>query len=147
MILLVMCLLTNVGLAVYGLVERPPDFASFMLAIFITNLMLYTMFYIVMKLRHGERILGQPLLYIILSSACWAAAMYFFVNKAVTWRVRRSHSSSRYNLPNVFRTETSRGISSLQPGMRSFKFLRLSRYLALFVSRQFILLVHGKFLL
>lgn len=87
MFLLVIGNLTNVGLAVYGLIERPTDFASFVLAIFITNLMLYTSFYIIMKLRHGEKILGQPLLYIGLSTACWAAAMYFFINKAITWRV------------------------------------------------------------
>lgn len=87
MFLLIIGILTNVGLAVYGLIERPPDFASYVLAIFITNLMLYTTFYIIMKLRHGERILGQPLLYIGLSSLCWGAAMYFFINKAITWRV------------------------------------------------------------
>ncbi|EFX63125.1 hypothetical protein DAPPUDRAFT_119507, partial [Daphnia pulex] len=46
MFLLVIGILTNVGLVVYGLMERPPDFASYMLAIFITNLMLYTTFYI-----------------------------------------------------------------------------------------------------
>ena len=87
MFLLVIGILTNVGLAVYGLMERPPDFASFMLAIFITNLMLYTSFYIIMKLRHGEKILGQPLFYIGLSSVSWGAAMYFFINKAITWKV------------------------------------------------------------
>ena len=62
MFLLVMGILTNIGLAAYGLIERPPDFASYVLAIFITNLMLYTSFYIIMKLRHGEKILGQSLL-------------------------------------------------------------------------------------
>ena len=87
MFLLVIGILTNVGLAVYGLIERPPDFASYVLAIFITNLMLYTSFYIIMKLRHGEKILGQPLFYIGLSCLCWGAAMYFFINKAITWRV------------------------------------------------------------
>ena len=81
MFLLIIGNLTNVGLAVYGLIEHPADFASFVLAIFITNLMLYTTFYIIMKLRHGEKILGQPLLYIGLSTACWCAAMYFFINK------------------------------------------------------------------
>lgn len=88
MFLLVIGLLANVGLAVYGLLERPPDFASYMLAIFITNLMLYTTFYIIMKLRHGEKILYQPLFYIALASLSMGAAMYFFINKAITWRVR-----------------------------------------------------------
>lgn len=92
MFLLVIGNLTNVGLAVYGLMERPPDFASYMLAIFITNLMLYTLFYIIMKLRHGEKILCQAVFYICLASLSWGAAMYFFINKAITWRKRAAES-------------------------------------------------------
>ncbi|XP_046440866.1 SID1 transmembrane family member 1-like isoform X2 [Daphnia pulex] len=92
MFLLVIGILTNVGLSVYGLMERPPDFASYMLAIFITNLMLYTTFYIIMKLRHGEKILCQAIFYIALASLSWGAAMYFFINKAITWRKRAAES-------------------------------------------------------
>ena len=87
MILLVFGVLVNVALAVYGLLERPPDFASYILAIFITNLMMYTLFYIIMKVRHGEKIKAVPLFYIGLSTISWGAAMYFFINKAITWRV------------------------------------------------------------
>ena len=61
------------------------DFASFLLGILIINLMLYTVFYILMKLRHGERITKQPLVYIILSCFTWAGAMYFFLNKSTSW--------------------------------------------------------------
>jgi hypothetical protein len=50
MFLLVIGLLVNVGLSVYGLLERPPDFASYVLAIFITNLLLYTTFYIIVSI-------------------------------------------------------------------------------------------------
>ena len=50
MFLLVIGLLVNVSLSVYGLVERPPDFASYVLAIFITNLLLYTTFYIIVSI-------------------------------------------------------------------------------------------------
>ena len=92
MTLLVICFLGNLGLAVYGLIEQPHDFASFVLAIFIMNLLLYTMFYIIMKLRHGEKVLLQPVVYIVLSTVGWAAAMYFFINKAITWKVTPPHS-------------------------------------------------------
>ena len=51
MTLLVIGLLVNFGLAVYGLVEQPADFASHVLAIFITNQMLYTFFYIIVSHR------------------------------------------------------------------------------------------------
>lgn len=92
MALLVICFLGNLGLAVYGLIEQPHDFASFVLAIFIMNLLLYTMFYIIIKLRHGEKVLLQPVLYIILSMVSWAAAMYFFINKAITWKKSAAES-------------------------------------------------------
>lgn len=35
--------------AAYGLIERPNDFASYLLAIAICNLLLYFAFYIIMK--------------------------------------------------------------------------------------------------
>ena len=87
MILLILGFLVNVGLEIYAYLQMPVDFATFILAIFITNLMLYTIFYIIMKLRYGERILCQPLMYIILAMMCWAPALYFFINKAATWKV------------------------------------------------------------
>ena len=57
------------------------DFASFLLFVLIINLLLYTSFYILMKLRHGERITRQPAVYIFISMITWAGAMYFFINK------------------------------------------------------------------
>ena len=87
MLLLLFGMLTNVGLAVSGIVQHSTDFATHLLSIFITNLLLYKLFYIIMKLRHGERILFQPLLYIVLSTLSWAAALYFFANNSVTWGV------------------------------------------------------------
>ena len=57
--LLVLLNIVNWSLSGYGagyLSSQGTDFASFLLAIFISNVLLYTMFYIVMKLRYGERI-------------------------------------------------------------------------------------------
>ena len=61
------------------------DFASFLLFVLIINLLLYTSFYILMKLRHGERITRQPAVYILISTITWAGAMYFFINKSTSW--------------------------------------------------------------
>jgi len=61
------------------------DFASFLLGVLIINLLMYTLFYILMKLRHKERLTPQPIIYIILSSITWAGAMYFFINKSTSW--------------------------------------------------------------
>ncbi|PSN48776.1 SID1 transmembrane family member 1 [Blattella germanica] len=47
---------------------------------------------------HGERILKQPLMYILLSFASWGAALYFFFNKSISWELTPAQSKS-YNQP------------------------------------------------
>uniref|UniRef100_A0A8C3GN91 SID1 transmembrane family member 2 n=1 Tax=Cairina moschata TaxID=8855 RepID=A0A8C3GN91_CAIMO len=51
MVLLVMGNIINWSLAAYGLIVHPNDFASYLLAIGICNLLLYFAFYIIMKVR------------------------------------------------------------------------------------------------
>lgn len=87
MILLLVLNAANWGLSGYGVfaLGHSDDFASFLLAVFISNVMLYTMFYIVMKIRHKEKITLQPAIYILLSTITWIGAMFFFFNKSTTW--------------------------------------------------------------
>lgn len=49
MVLLLLGNLANWCLAIYGMVYTPRDFASYLLIIFLTNLLLYIAFYIIMK--------------------------------------------------------------------------------------------------
>ncbi|XP_031827510.1 SID1 transmembrane family member 1 isoform X2 [Nomia melanderi] len=100
-IMLVVANLCNVGLAVFGNITHEKNFATFLLAILMSNLILYTLFYIVMKKCHKERILLQPLMYIILSIIFWAAAMYFFINKTISWALTPAQSRL-YNKPCMF---------------------------------------------
>ena len=80
MLLLVIFNMANWGLAAYGILvimAEGGDFASFLLAIFIMNLLLYTSFYILMKLRYGERITRQPATYILVS---WVWCVEIIIN-------------------------------------------------------------------
>ncbi|KAG8434521.1 hypothetical protein GDO86_012775 [Hymenochirus boettgeri] len=86
MVLLVMGNIVNWSLAAYGLIVRPNDFASYLLAIGICNLLLYFAFYIIMKLRSGERILPIPLLCIVCTSVVWGFALFFFFQGLSTWQ-------------------------------------------------------------
>ncbi|XP_043197409.1 SID1 transmembrane family member 1-like isoform X1 [Amphibalanus amphitrite] len=95
MALLVMAGLVNIGLAVFGGITVPKDFASYLVTIFITNLLLYTTFYIIMKLRSGEQVLLQPFLYIVLSCISWGAALYFFLQKSTTWQLSPAQSRTK----------------------------------------------------
>uniref|UniRef100_A0A670JY30 SID1 transmembrane family member 2 n=1 Tax=Podarcis muralis TaxID=64176 RepID=A0A670JY30_PODMU len=78
--------LLNFLLAAYGLIMRPNDFASYLLAIGICNLLLYFAFYIIMKLRSGERLKLIPLLCIVCTSVVWGFALYFFFQGLSTWQ-------------------------------------------------------------
>ncbi|XP_033325019.2 SID1 transmembrane family member 1 [Megalopta genalis] len=99
-IMLVVANLCNVALAVYGNITHEKNFATFLLAILMSNLILYTFFYIIMKKCHKERILLQPLAYLILSVVAWASAMYFFINKTISWALTPAESRL-YNQPCV----------------------------------------------
>ncbi|KAL4823693.1 hypothetical protein H8958_007025 [Nasalis larvatus] len=85
MVLLVVGNLINWSFAVFGLIHRPRDFASYMLGIFICNLLLYLAFYIIMKLRSSEKVLPVPLFCIVATAVMWAAALYFFFQNLSSW--------------------------------------------------------------
>ncbi|XP_033486221.1 SID1 transmembrane family member 2 isoform X1 [Epinephelus lanceolatus] len=86
MVLLVMGNIVNWSLAAYGLIERPNDFASYLLAIAICNLLLYFAFYIIMKLRSGERIQCLALVCVLFTAVVWGFALYFFFQGLSTWQ-------------------------------------------------------------
>ncbi|XP_074653774.1 SID1 transmembrane family member 1-like isoform X2 [Tubulanus polymorphus] len=92
MILLIIGNLVNISFALFGMMTQPRDFASYLLAIFIVNLLLYCAFYIIMKLRSGERILLLPLLYILVACVVWGFAFYFFVAKLTSWEISPAES-------------------------------------------------------
>ncbi|XP_069691138.1 SID1 transmembrane family member 1-like isoform X2 [Periplaneta americana] len=98
MVLLILGNVCNWALAILGLLYHLRDFATYLLSIFMANLLLYCMFYITMKLCYRERILTQPLIYILLSFASWGAALYFFFNKSISWALTPAQSKS-YNQP------------------------------------------------
>ncbi|XP_055282181.1 SID1 transmembrane family member 1 isoform X3 [Moschus berezovskii] len=85
MVLLIVGNLVNWSFALFGLIYRPRDFASYMLGIFICNLLLYLAFYIIMKLRSSEKILLVPLFCIVATAVVWAAALYFFFQNLSSW--------------------------------------------------------------
>lgn len=119
----IFCLLPC-GRAAYGLIERPNDFASYLLAIAICNLLLYFAFYIIMKvcvcayircshtgfraelgfeflfcicvqLRSGERIQCLALVCILFTAVVWGFALYFFFQGLSTWQVSNSEMHTR----------------------------------------------------
>ncbi|XP_045758842.1 SID1 transmembrane family member 1 [Mirounga angustirostris] len=95
MVLLILGNLFNGSFALYGLIYRPRDFASYMLGIFICNLLLYLAFYIIMKLRSSEKLLLTPLLCIVATVVMWATSLYFFFQKPSSWEDTPAESRER----------------------------------------------------
>ncbi|XP_078512031.1 SID1 transmembrane family member 1 [Lissotriton helveticus] len=95
MVLLIVGNLVNWSFAIFGLVYRPRDFASYMLGIFICNLLLYLAFYIIMKLRSSERIQPIPLFCIIATAFVWASALYFFFQNLSSWEKTPAESREK----------------------------------------------------
>jgi len=71
------------------------DFATYLIAVFICNLLLYFAFYIIMKLRCGERIQLIPLTFIILMLISWGCAIYFFLQVKSDWGVSAAESREK----------------------------------------------------
>ncbi|XP_073929258.1 SID1 transmembrane family member 1 isoform X2 [Castor canadensis] len=95
MVLLIVGNLVNWSFALFGLIYRPRDFASYMLGIFICNLLLYLAFYIIMKVRSSERVLPVPLFCIVATAVVWAAALYFFFQNLSSWEGAPAESRER----------------------------------------------------
>ncbi|XP_032262446.1 SID1 transmembrane family member 1 isoform X3 [Phoca vitulina] len=95
MVLLILGNLFNGSFALYGLICQPRDFASYMLGIFICNLLLYLAFYIIMKLRSSEKLLLTPLLCIVATVVMWATSLYFFFQKPSSWEDTPAESRER----------------------------------------------------
>ncbi|CAC5400277.1 SID1 transmembrane family member 1,SID1 transmembrane family member 2 [Mytilus coruscus] len=82
----------NWSIAIFGAVKRPGDFASYLLAIFIGNLMFYTVYYTIMKLRHKERLHPLAIFFVVCAILCWIPALYFFFAHLTSWRLNPSQS-------------------------------------------------------
>ncbi|EEB18039.1 conserved hypothetical protein [Pediculus humanus corporis] len=88
----------NWGLAIGRFFYKIENFSSYLLSIFMVNLMLYTLFYIIMKFICKERLLPQSIFYILVSVLGWTFALYFFFSKTTSWRLTPAESRL-YNQP------------------------------------------------
>ncbi|KAL5020154.1 hypothetical protein ScPMuIL_003046 [Solemya velum] len=78
--------------AIFGAVKQPADFASFLLTIFISNLLLYSFFYIVMKIRSKEKIPHLTKMCIVFSMVTWGSALFFFFSYLTSWQLSAAQS-------------------------------------------------------
>ena len=85
-------MICNLALAVIGPVLQPLDFASYILACFVSNFALYVLFYLIMKLRNGERISRLTIIFMLLAVGAWSGSLYLFHAGPIDWQVTPSRS-------------------------------------------------------
>ncbi|KAJ8707610.1 hypothetical protein PYW07_011287 [Mythimna separata] len=79
--------IANWTFAIYSAIVHNKDFARQLLAILMGNAILYTMFYIIMKLVHRERIAGYTWFYFVLAHVAWFTALKLFLDSRTKWSV------------------------------------------------------------
>ncbi|XP_068622162.1 SID1 transmembrane family member 1-like [Battus philenor] len=91
-VLLVMANLANWAIAAYGVVQHSRDFASHLLLVLMSNLFLYTLFYIAMKLLHRETIRWYSWVFIALTYSVWFGSSYFYLDLSTNWALTPAES-------------------------------------------------------
>ncbi|CAB3250871.1 unnamed protein product [Arctia plantaginis] len=95
MVMLLIANAVNWGFALYGLFTQGGDFASHMLMTLLANTLLYMVFYLAMKLLHGERLRWYAWAYLAGGALAWAPALYFFVSGSSAWSLTPALSRHR----------------------------------------------------
>ncbi|XP_069356941.1 SID1 transmembrane family member 1-like isoform X2 [Maniola hyperantus] len=91
-VLLVIANLANWAIAGYGMSQHSRDFASHLLLVLMSNLFLYTLFYIVMKLLHRESIRWYSWIFIATTYTIWFGSSYFYLDLSTNWALTPAQS-------------------------------------------------------
>ncbi|CAH2056063.1 unnamed protein product, partial [Iphiclides podalirius] len=91
-VLLLLANLANWAIAAYGVVQHGRDFASHLLLVLMSNLFLYTLFYIAMKLLHRESIRWYSWVFIALTYSVWFGSSYFYLDLSTNWALTPAES-------------------------------------------------------
>ncbi len=83
--------LANLAFIVIGVLYRP-NISTYLLLIFIGNLVIYTSYYIAMKLYHKESIPWTSTAFAIIGMVCWGLAMKYFVDSGKSTNVSAAES-------------------------------------------------------
>ncbi|KAL4712170.1 hypothetical protein ACJJTC_011031 [Scirpophaga incertulas] len=91
-VLLVIANGANWAAAAYGVSQHSRDFASHLLLVLMSNLFLYTLFYIVMKLLHRESIRWYSWVFIALTYTVWFSSSVFYLDQSTNWALTPAQS-------------------------------------------------------
>jgi hypothetical protein len=96
MIILVAANIVNIGFALFGAIFQPESFPNHLVLIFLGNLALYLIYYIIMKVIHRETFTRFAKIFLLLSLCSWGSSSYFFYDEVKSYEVQAAISRT-YN--------------------------------------------------
>ncbi|CAF0788193.1 unnamed protein product [Adineta ricciae] len=78
----------NIGFALYGAISQPESFPNHLLFVFLGNLALYLVYYIIMKKIHHEHFTLFSILFLVLSMCFWISSLWFFYIEVKSYEVQ-----------------------------------------------------------
>ncbi|KRY78126.1 SID1 transmembrane family member 1, partial [Trichinella pseudospiralis] len=87
----------NIAFIIVGIIKQFRDFPLYLVVIFISNLLLYLLFYIAMKMRHKEHLNYRAILLAALSCISWGFSLLFFLQEQSSWRFTAAQSRELNN--------------------------------------------------
>ncbi|CAF3440804.1 unnamed protein product [Rotaria socialis] len=96
MVILLIANLINIGFALFGAITQPESFPNHLLFVFLGNLAICLVYYIIMKVIHQEAFTPLAVAYLVSSLCFWAASLYFFSHEVKSYEVQPAISRT-YN--------------------------------------------------
>jgi hypothetical protein len=104
MIILVAANCVNIAFALYGAIFQPESFPNHLLFVFLGNLAVYLIYYIIMKAIHRENFTRFSKLFLLLSMCFWGSSLYFFYTEVKSYEVQPAISRTYNRACIVFDT-------------------------------------------
>ncbi|CAF4971090.1 unnamed protein product, partial [Rotaria sp. Silwood1] len=85
----------NIAFALYGAIIQPESFPNHLLFVFLGNLAIYLLYYILMKIIHREHCTRFSILFLLSAILCWSSSLYFFYQIVKSYEVQPAISRMR----------------------------------------------------
>ncbi|CAF1443497.1 unnamed protein product [Rotaria magnacalcarata] len=85
----------NIAFALYGAIIQPESFPNHLLFVFLGNLAIYLLYYILMKIIHREVFTRFSILFLLSATLSWSSSLYFFYQQVKSYEVQPAISRMR----------------------------------------------------
>ena len=95
MLILIPANCVNIAFALYGAIVQPESFPNHLLFVFLGNLAIYLMYYILMKIIHREHFTRFAIVFLLSAIFFWSSSLYFFYQEVKSYEVQPAISRMR----------------------------------------------------